>query len=426
MAIFMSQTLFIFVSYQRIRYNIAYCFTIGITLTEAIDSQMLEAAVNLAAKRFPYFAVKLVKEGEDYFLESNDAPFIVSADGRTVTLGTAESAYHLFAFAYKDNVLYVDTSHFLTDGLGSFQFVKTILYCYLKAMHPDAEFDESTIVLPDSPILPEEAEPYPYPAELLTAEPFGSLSRPENILTLSDQPQGYENIGNWTSFRLHIKQRELLSYVSSVDGSPSSFVSSLLFRSVSDLHPDEMLPVVCGMQHQFRKALGKPFSHHCHVNIIPIVYPDSLRNSEMMKLNTISRGTLIIRVDDENDKLTINQHIANEKLMQTMSLAQKREHMQKEVLNGIGRNTYEVSYAGRVPWSGIDRYITDFSPYLDMALSGGISAEIFSIQDYFCINIMQRSPDRKYFDRMTDILRELSIPFTILEPDHFEICRFQV
>ena len=238
MAIFMSQTLFIFVSYQRIRYNIAYCFTIGITLTEAIDSQMLEAAVNLAAKRFPYFAVKLVKEGEDYFLESNDAPFIVSADGRTVTLGTAESAYHLFAFAYKDNVLYVDTSHFLTDGLGSFQFVKTILYCYLKAMHPDAEFDESTIVLPDSPILPEEAEPYPYPAELLTAEPFGSLSRPENILTLSDQPQGYENIGNWTSFRLHIKQRELLSYVSSVDGSPSSFVSSLLFRSVSDLHPD--------------------------------------------------------------------------------------------------------------------------------------------------------------------------------------------
>ena len=63
---------------------------------------------------------------------------------------------------------------------------------------------------------------------------------------------------------------------------------------------------------------------------------------------------------------------------------------------------------------------------LDMALSGGISAEIFSIQDYFCINIIQRSPDRKYFDRMTDILRELSIPFTILEPDHFEICRFQV
>lgn len=229
----------------------------------------------------------------------------------------------------------------------------------------------------------------------------------------------------WYS-EVRIKQRELLSYVSSVDGSPSSFVSSLLFRSVSDLHPDEMLPVVCGMQHQFRKALGKPFSHHCHVNIIPIVYPDSLRNSEMMKLNTISRGTLIIRVDDENDKLTINQHIANEKLMQTMSLAQKREHMQKEVLNGIGRNTYEVSYAGRVPWSGIDRYITDFSPYLDMALSGGISAEIFSIQDYFCINIMQRSPDRKYFDRMTDILRELSIPFTILEPDHFEICRFQV
>ena len=92
----------------------------------------------------------------------------------------------------------------------------------------------------------------------------------------------------------------------------------------------------------------------------------------------------------------------------------------------IGKNTYEVSYAGCVPWSGIDRYITDFSPYIDMSLSGGISAEVFSIQDYFCINIMQRSPDSKYFDRMTDILKELSIPFTCQEPERFEICRFQV
>ena len=58
--------------------------------------------------------------------------------------------------------------------------------------------------------------------------------------------------------------------------------------------------------------------------------------------------------------------------------------------------------------------------------SGGISAEIFSVQDEFCINIMQRSLNAADFNRMTEILKLLSIPFTVLEPQHFEICGFRL
>ena len=399
---------------------------IAITMTEPIVPELLAAALQTAAKRFPYFAVKLVHSGEALYFEPNPAPFVLSSGGRTITLGTSESNCHLFAFAYRDNALFVDTSHFITDGNGVFPFLKTILYCYLHLLHPDEVFDESTIALPSSPISPEEAECNPYPEELLPAEPFGSMTRPKQIFTLDDQPQGYANKKNWTSFRLHISQKALMSYVSSVDGSPASFVSSLLFRALSELHPSNTLSVVCGMQHQFRKALGKPFSHLCHVNIVPIEYPVRLRDEEMMKLNTITRGRIIIRADDENDKLTVNRHIADDKYIRTMTLAQKHDYMRTVLLDGIGRNTFEVSYTGRVPWSGLDRYIIDVSPCLDMTLSGGISAEVFSVRDKFCINIMQRSPDRSYFDCITEILKQLSVPCLCMEPTHFEICGFQL
>ena len=217
-----------------------------------------------------------------------------------------------------------------------------------------------------------------------------------------------------------------MKYISSVDGSPATFIASIMYKTVTELHPDEHLPVVCGMQHQFRKALGKPFSHLCHVNIVPIEYPMRLRNVDMMKLNTMTRGRLIIGTDDENDKLTINQHIGDDKLIRTMSFSQKHDYMRKVMLDGIGRNTYEVSYAGNVPWSGLDRYITDFSPYIDMTLSGGISVEVFSIKDEFCFNIMQRNRDISCFTCVCDILKSLSIPFTTMEPTHFEICRFRM
>ncbi|MBP0972439.1 MAG: hypothetical protein J5851_00875 [Oscillospiraceae bacterium] len=395
---------------------------LGITLTEPVDPDALRAALPLAAKRFPFFAVKLVKVGEELRFEPNDAPFVVSADGGTVTLGTEESNGHLFAFAYQGNTLYVDLSHFVSDGNGSFQFLKTLLYSYLHILHPEAQFDEESILLPDSPILPAELECDPYPEQPLPVTPLGDMTRPEEILMLHDQPQGYENSKDWTAFRFHIKQKDLMGYASSVDGSPSTFVSSLLFRAVSDLHPENPLPVVCGVQHQFRKALRKPFSHLCHVNIVPIEYPFRLRGKEMMKLNTISRGRLILRGDDENDKLTVNRHIDDDKRIRKMTYAEKRNYMRQVLLDGIGKNTFEVSYTGRVPWSGVDAYITDVSPYLDMTLSGGISAEIFTVRDEFCINIMQRSPDSKYFDRVKGYLNELSIPFTALPPEHFAIC----
>ena len=125
------------------------------------------------------------------------------------------------------------------------------------------------IALAGDPVPDEEADDDPYPKEMLPENPIGNLSRPERIFMLEDQPKGYKSMAGWTSFCFLIPQKELMAFVSSIDGSPASFVASLLYKVITQLYPENRLPIVCGMQHQLRKALGRSFSHLCHVNVVP-------------------------------------------------------------------------------------------------------------------------------------------------------------
>ena len=393
-------------------------------MTEPVNVDMLRGAADLAITRYPYFSVKLVRRGEEYVMIHNDAPLPITSGGKAIPLGGTESAGHLLALTYDKNRISVDSSHFITDGNGIFPFIKTLLYCYLHILHPDEEFDTSGINLPGSDIPPDEADDYPFPDEPIETTPLGIRYCPIDVFKLGDQPEGYTSRDKWTSFRVKAKQKDMMRFASSVDGSPATFISSVMYRAISDIHPECELPIVCGMQHQYRKALNKPHSHLCHVNIVPIPYTSRMKNRDIELLNTMARGTIIVRADDDNDVLSVNEHIENEKKIKTLTLAEKHEYMKKFLLNGIGQNTFEVSYTGRVPFSGLDKYIYDFIPILDMRLSGGISIEIFTAGENFCINIMQRNDDSRYTDRFAAILTENGINCVQEPPEYFEINDF--
>lgn len=397
-----------------------------ITLTEPVNPQALDEAVRTAAERFPYFSVRLVRRGAEYRMEHNPRPFVISSGGKAVPLGGAESNDHLFAFAYEGDRLMIDTSHFITDGNGKFPFIKSILYYYLSHLHPNDVFDTATIALSGSSIPEAEADDDPYPDECLPEHPVGSLSRPAEVFMLPDQPEGYGSMKEWTSFVFRIRQKDMMAYASSVDGSPATYIASLMYKAVTECHPENRLPVVCGMQHQFRKALKAPLSHLCHVNVVPIIYPDRLRGKNIERLNTIARGAVILRADDANDVLTVNEHIRNEKRIRDMSLSGKHDYMLEAIRKGIGKNTFEVSYTGRVPWSGLDRYIRCAVPYLDMTLSGGISIEIFSAGDSFSVNIMQRNQDPRYIECFSGFLKENGIGFSLDAPEPIRLSDFRL
>ena len=394
-----------------------------ITFTEPVNKEVLESATNAAAERFPYFCVKLLQRGEEYVMEHNSEPFAVSRGSVGAPLGSAQNNHHLFSVTYENDTIYIHTSHFITDGRGIFPFIRTLVYLYLHELHPDEEFDMAHIDLPGSAIPSEEADSDPYPDELLPCAPIIDTKRPRDILKLGDLHEESGSNG-YTSFRIAVKQKELMRYLSSVDGSPATFITSVMYKAIAELHRGEELPVVCGMQHQFRNALGKPFSHNCHVNIVPMVYPNRLRDRDIETLNTISRGMLLLRASDENDILTINANIRNRKHIEALDLMKKHRFMRKVLLKGIGSNTFEVSYTGRVYWCGLDKYIKGVAPYIDLSLSGGLSVEIFTVGDIFDINIMQRGSTTRYFDRFCELLTGCGVSFVTQGACRFELCGF--
>lgn len=397
----------------------------GLEMTEPVDEAVLRQAVDRLPLRFPYYAVRLVRDGESYYYESNDAPYVIAQNGKAVVLGSEESNGHLAAFSIKGNTLYLDTSHFLMDGGGQFPFLKMLLYEYLIRKHPEETFDISDIPQPGDEIRPEELTDDPYPEKEIQVDDPPMKTELKEIFQLRDQPQGYQNIEGWTSFRFKIKQSETMKYASSADGSPATFISSLIYRAISKYYPENQLPIVCGMQHQFRKALGNPFSHSSHVRIVPIIYPDKMRERDLGSVNTLGRGTLILRASDEEDSHGINEYLRNRERLQKLPFSKKQKMVRWIVRSAIGKNTFEVSYTGRVRWSGLDRYIVCFTPYIDMSLSGGISAEIFSLGEYFDINIMQRNNDGRYVESVLEQLEELGIHSEAEPPETFNIPGFE-
>lgn len=192
----------------------------GIVLTEPVHAGALRKAADLAIKRYPYFSVKLVRRGEEYVMIHNDAPLPITDGGRAIPLGGPESNGHLFALAYDNKRLYIDTSHFVTDGNGKFPFIKTLLYCYLHIIHPDAEFDTSGIAMPGSGVPFDEADDYPFPDKPFNVKPLGSDYHHDEIFIFDDQPQGYENRDLWTSFRIKAHQKDMMKYASSGTEAP--------------------------------------------------------------------------------------------------------------------------------------------------------------------------------------------------------------
>ena len=50
----------------------------GITFTEPIDPELLKIAIRETVPRYPYFAVRLARRGEEYVWESNKLPIVIS------------------------------------------------------------------------------------------------------------------------------------------------------------------------------------------------------------------------------------------------------------------------------------------------------------------------------------------------------------
>lgn len=390
--------------------NLVNTLRVGVELDKPIDGEILRQAVDTSMRRYPYFAVKTAVEDEEYVLLPNDAPVVVSGGGKAVCLGAGEANHHLVAFAYCENIIYLDAFHGLADGAGIFPLLKTVLYYYLCGRER-ITLDPQGIRLADSEIAPEEFED-PYPASVPESiKPMGAF-KPVEQFCLPERTGPHA--GERTVFQIRVRESDYMKYTSAHDASPAVLTSVLMYRTVQSLYPDAGLPIVCGMAHNMRKELGKPLAHQSLSPILHLKYSERLTGADMAKLCTCTRGMIMVQGLEENMLVQVRKGLQTIERLKGMSHAEKLQFMQRAA-QGLGSDTFKVSYMGRIGWGAMEPYLKKLYSNVDV-LNSGVMIEMQACNGYFDFSFLQEFSEDLYVKRFMELLREENIPAEVSDP----------
>lgn len=115
-------------------------FRISVTLTEDIDSHLLEKALKMTLVRFPCFDVRIRRGFFWYYLEKNKyeaPPVMEDIQNPCQRVRWNENLGFLFRVYYYKTRLSVEFFHALTDAYGASRFLMTLTACYLRLTGKD-------------------------------------------------------------------------------------------------------------------------------------------------------------------------------------------------------------------------------------------------------------------------------------------------
>lgn len=359
----------------------------AIEMKDEIDLDALRYAVDQVQIRYPYFSVQVAADGEDYVLVDNARPFVIAEGEKPLCLCSAQANYHVMSFSVSANTVYTDIVHFICDGNGFIPVVKTLAYYYIERRYGTDGINTATINLVSDPVAEEEYA-YPYPDAPLPMEGFTPPTPPINDPFVFDDAF-FDSDGAY-AYNLLIPQQELMACARANGGSPVSFISSMLYRSMAALFPDSEKDIVFLIPHQYRKALERPLSHDSLTRVFTVQLGQDMRGKSLEELNTSLREQIRRGSDIAADRAAINGTLQLHAYFKTLSLEQKRAVMPGLAAQALLGHTFGVSYTGNIPWGGLEQYIRDAHGYAgENRRSGTLSIEVFTVGDYFSLCVMQ-------------------------------------
>ena len=166
-------------------------FRITAFLKKPIKFSAVKEAVEITSRRFPYFSVSLGSGLFWYYLEYNQKlPRIQTEEKIPCTAFAAKRKNEpLYRILVKENRISVEFIHILTDGGGAFEYLKSLLYTYFR-LNGNTVHSTEGIILPESPITPEEMEDGYNRFFRRRLPPPGKLTKAWHLpFTLDDKPR---------------------------------------------------------------------------------------------------------------------------------------------------------------------------------------------------------------------------------------------
>ncbi len=118
-------------------------FRVAVTLTEKVDKELLQLALDAILSRYPMFKVKLKKGMFWSYFDYNSRPFVVEELKHYVCgeINPRKNNGYLFRVMYRNTDLIIEMFHSLADGAGVIMLLKAIIFEYLVLTGKDIKPD---------------------------------------------------------------------------------------------------------------------------------------------------------------------------------------------------------------------------------------------------------------------------------------------
>lgn len=115
-------------------------YRISVTLTERIQPELLQQALDMVLPKFDGFNLRLRQGVFWYYFEENGKPAPKVREENTFPcrfIQANKNRSYLFRVTYYKYRINLEVFHVLTDGMGGINFLKELTYQYLRLLHPE-------------------------------------------------------------------------------------------------------------------------------------------------------------------------------------------------------------------------------------------------------------------------------------------------
>lgn len=392
-------------------------FRLSATLTESVDPDILQAALNETLKRFPSLAVRLRRGFFWYYLEQLREPPKIMQDASypCMRMSRADTRRCALRVLYYRDRIAVEFFHAITDGTGGMVFLKTLLAEYLSRKYDISIPNVEGVLSTNDP-----------PAEGELEDSFirheGEISygrREEKAYKLqgTKEPDGFLHITTGI-----ISLADIIPVAKSYSVSITTFLVSVMIASIIDIQN-------AAFSH---KRYQRPVKVLVPVNLRQFFKSDTLRNFALYitpgvdpRLGSFSFEEILSAVhhkmgselNDKNLKARFTANVRSEKnlLLKVMPLFVKNVAL-KTAYGLFGENTSSISISnlGRVSLPDeMSRYVRRMDFVLGSLAKNPCNCGVVSYGDKLYINIIRTIRESNLEYNFFTRLRKLGLPVKI-------------
>lgn len=376
--------------------------TIQIELDEKIDDECMEKAIKRAAKRFPYFQVKLVEQQGRMMLEQNsqEVKLYQYEQGRPFCF--ADNNDYLYRFSVENQMLYFGFTHGIADAGSAMAYIKTVLYEYYQEIGEKITAPKDLYSI-DSEVCDEETvNPY-------DKVPAGLKPPKAEKITYYQLPEKQKPQNGYRVFKFAIKADQLMKLAKENDGSPNSITALILSKAIRNAHEDmgdEKIGISVAIN--AKPILNVPKSAYPCLHTAICEFDDKLDHMDITKKNTIIRGRILLQSDEMVIVPRLAGMVALDKYFLQIPDKETKKAISRNVIGDRGV-TAAISYVGKIDWGSMEKHIKSCYSYTDIA---SLIIEINYANGMFYYAFTQRFDDDCYAREFCNILDQYGIEHT--------------